>query len=414
MALSDSHVLIVQAALRAYVVDCVPTHQQDTGNAWMARQSGLGNIVGMLAGGLDLPKLLPFLGNSQFKVLCAVASIVIFTTVAINCASIPERDPTLDGELPESKDGLLNFFKGLYHAVVRLPPQVAKVCAVQFVAWIGWFPFLFYITTYIGEIYVEPIFEADPSLPPDEVEKVWERGTRRGTLALLIFSIVTFTSSVILPFFVQRTFEAPKPITRPLTPTSSGYLPPQSTPQNPNLWARFQTTTTSAFERLRIPGLTLRRAWLLSHLLFAACMFLTFVVRSVLLATILVGIIGIPWAITMWAPFALISAEISKRDAIRRGLTRPPRTREGELLVSGEDEEEDQAGVVLGIHNVAISAPQVLATLISSIIFKIAARPRGAPGDESVAWCLRFGGLCALGAAWLTLRMGEENEGEGE
>lgn len=82
--------------------------------------------------------------------------------------------------------------------------------------------------------------------------------------------------------------------------------------------------------------------------------------------------------------------------------------------MSGEDEEEDQAGVVLGIHNVAISAPQVLATLISSIIFKIAARPRGAPGDESVAWCLRFGGLCALGAAWLTLRMGEENEGEGE
>lgn len=380
----------------------------------MARQSGLGNIIGMLAGGLDLPKLLPFFGNTQFKVLCAVASIVMFTTVVINCASIPERDPTLDGDPPESKGGLLNFFRGLYRAVVRLPPQVAKVCAVQFVAWIGWFPFLFYITTYIGEIYVEPIFEADPNLLPDEVEKVWERGTRRGTLALLIFSIITFASSVFLPFFVQRTFEAPKPIARPLTPvtpTSSGYLPPKTKPQNSNLWTRIHTTTASAFERLRIPGLTLRRAWLLSHLLFAACMFLTFLVRSVTLATILVGIIGIPWAMTTWAPFALISAEISKRDAIRRGLIRPPRTREGELLARGEDEEEDQAGVVLGIHNVAISAPQVLATLISSIIFKIAAKPRGSPGDESVAWCLRFGGLCALGAAWLTLRVSEENEG---
>lgn len=97
------------------------------------------------------------------------------------------------------------------------------------------------------------------------------------------------------------------------------------------------------------------------------------------------------------------------RDAVRRGLIRAPRTLEGELLARGEDGDEDQAGVVLGIHNVAVSAPQVLATLISSLIFRIAAKPRGAPGDESVAWCLRFGGVCAVVAAWLTMRVREEN-----
>jgi len=96
----------------------------------------------MLAGGLDLPKLLPFLGSTQFKVLCAVASFVMFATVAINCALIPERDPTLDGEASESKEGVLNFFKGLHRAVVRLPPQITRVCEVQFVAWIG-YGFLF-------------------------------------------------------------------------------------------------------------------------------------------------------------------------------------------------------------------------------------------------------------------------------
>jgi solute carrier family 45 protein 1/2/4 len=137
-------------------------------------------------------------------------------------------------------------------------------------------------------------------------------------------------------------------------------------------------------------------------------MFLTFIVRSVVLATVLVGIIGIPWAVTMWAPFALIADDISKRDAIRRGLIRA-RTREAELLARGEAADEDQAGVVLGIHNVAISAPQVLSTLISSLIFRIAAKPRGMPGDESVAWCLRFGGVCAIVAAWLTTRVGEQN-----
>jgi solute carrier family 45 protein 1/2/4 len=104
----------------------------------MARQNGMGNIMGMLAGGLDLPKLLPFLGTTQFKVLCAVASFVMFVTVTINCASIPERDPTLDDQPPEGKERLFNFFKGLYRAVVRLPPQIIRVCEVQFVAWIGY------------------------------------------------------------------------------------------------------------------------------------------------------------------------------------------------------------------------------------------------------------------------------------
>jgi solute carrier family 45 protein 1/2/4 len=137
-------------------------------------------------------------------------------------------------------------------------------------------------------------------------------------------------------------------------------------------------------------------------------MFLTFIVRSVVLATVLVALIGIPWSVTMWAPFALIADDISKREAIRRGQI-PARTREAELLARGEGPDEDQAGVVLGIHNVAISAPQVLSTLISSLIFRVAAKPRGTPGDESVAWCLRFGGVCAVVAAWLTTRVGEEN-----
>jgi solute carrier family 45 protein 1/2/4 len=68
--------------------------------------------------------------------------------------------------------------------------------------------------------------------------------------------------------------------------------------------------------------------------------------------------------------------------------------------------------VVLGIHNVAIAAPQVIATLVSSVMFKLLQKPRGTAGDTSVAWVLRFGGVCALVAAWLTLRVNEEKEEE--
>jgi len=146
-------------------------------------------------------------------------------------------------------------------------------------------------------------------------------------------------------------------------------------------------------------------------------MWCTFAIKSLTAATILVALIGIPWSVTNWAPFALIAAEISKRDAIRRHQIRPPPDRDAQLLASGEDPAEgaDQAGVVLGIHNVAIAAPQVIATLVSSAIFKALQKPRGTPGDDSVAWVMRFGGLCTLAAAYVTLQLAEQtDEVEGE
>jgi solute carrier family 45 protein 1/2/4 len=415
----DFAINVLQAALRAFIVDCAPLHQQDSANAWVSRMNGIGNIFGMFCGGVNLPKVLPFLGNTQFKVLCAVASISMLVTTAAS-ATIHERDPRLDGA-PLRDQGLLALFADLWRSVTRLPTQIMRVCQVQFMAWIGWFPFLFYTTTYIAEMYVDPIFQENPNLSQDEIDELWEKGTRRGTLALLIYSIVTFVASVVLPWIIVPTYQAPiilnKPGT-PLTPTtenalssSSSYFNMKQPSHSPHWMHKLHTTTDALIARCRIPGLTLRRAWLLSHIMFGICMLLTFFVRGVFMATLLVGLLGLPWAITCWAPFALIASEISKRDAIRRGLIRPPPTQDGELLAANEDDSADQAGVVLGIHNVAVSAPQVIATLVSSVIFKVLSKPRGTPGDESVAWCMRFGGVCALVAAWLTMRVGEDTEG---
>jgi solute carrier family 45 protein 1/2/4 len=382
--------------------------------------NGVGNIFGMFCGGVNLPKFLPFLGNTQFKVLCAIASISMLVTAGISCASIQERDPTLESA-PTTDDSLLGLFKDLARSFQQLPPQIMRVCEVQFLAWIGWFPFLFYTTTYIAEMYVDPIYEANPNLSREEADKIWEAGTRRGTFALLIFAIITFTSSVLLPFIIPPTYQAPitmanRSLVQPLTPTAeglmsgSGYFPLKRPSKNEKstIWTRLSLKLDFLLSHLQIKSLTLRRAWLLSHIVFAICMAMTFVVSGTTSATILVAIIGIPWSLTQWAPFALISAEISKRDAIRRGIIRAPATTEGNLQAADEDSAVHQAGVVLGIHNVAISAPQVLATLISSVIFNALAKPRGVSGDNSVAWCMRFGGLCALVAAWLTSRVHED------
>ncbi|KAJ9628607.1 hypothetical protein H2203_002508 [Taxawa tesnikishii (nom. ined.)] len=429
----DFSINVIQAAIRAFIVDNAPAHQQNEANAWASRMSGVGNIIGYLSGYVDLPKIMPFFGDTQFKVLCVIACLALAITVGISCFFITERDPRLEGEPTYQEEGVLAFFKNLFRSMKRLPPQISKVCMVQFFAWIGWFPFLFYITTYIGEIYVEPFFEKNPHMTPQEIDETWERATRIGTFALLVFAITTFASSVVLPLFVQPMFKAPAqdpdwvptPGTRtPRTPgqdmsNSGSYSHPGYFSYHPveSSTKDYQEKGTGVISRIgqkipspRIPGFTLRRAWLLSHLLFAIATWCTFFIDDTKTATVLVAFIGIPWAMTNWAPFAIISAEISKRDAIRRGQMRAPPTRDGELLANGEDEAADQAGVVLGIHNVAIAAPQVIATLVSSVIFRFLQKPRGSVGDNSVAWVLRFGGCAAVIAAVLTARLEDQPE----
>ena len=405
---------LVQAGIRAFMVDNAPMHQQEDANAWAGRITGAGNVLGYLSGYVNLPKIMPFFGNTQFKVLCVIACLALGGTVLISCLYIRERDPRLEGPPTLETGGVLAFFRQVFESMKRLPPQIRKVCEVQFFNWIGWFPFLFYITTYIGQLYVNPYFEQNPNLTPQEIDDAWERATRVGTFALLIFAITSFTSNMLLPFIIVPTYRAPEPVishhNRPSTPGTPATMSASMTsffPPSPEKHSRLSHLLSAC----QIPWLTLRRAWLLSHILFAGCMFATFFITTTTAATVLVGLVGLAWALSLWAPFALISAEISKRDAARRARN-AGRGSAGEIDDLAEGDGEDQAGVILGLHNVAIAAPQIIATLVSSVIFKLAQRPRGVAGDDSVGWVLRFGGLAALVAAYMTSRVKEEGRGK--
>lgn len=421
---------LVQAGIRAFIVDNAPTHQQEDANSWAGRLTGIGNILGYVAGYIDLPKVTGgVFGNTQFKVLCVIASFALVSTVAISSLTIHERDPRLDQPQGlEKSRGVLSFFRQIFRSVVRLSPQVRKVCQVQFFNWIGWFPFLFYSTTYIGQIKVNPYFAENPDLTPEQIEDAWQKATRVGTFAMLIFAITSLTANLLLPFVIVPSYQAPpsskSASSRRSNSSSSSHHhdhgnardnhSPILETRNPSLIVRKSQDFQSWFSRfllaLQIPWLTLRRAWLLSHLSFALCMLSTFFISSIGGATTLVGVVGFSWALTLWAPFALISAEISKRETQARRMDRSSH-HQGPMHAgagSSAGEPEDQAGIVLGLHNVAISAPQIFASLVCSAIFKAAQRPRGIPGDESTAWVLRFGGVAALIAAYMTYRVEEE------
>ncbi|KAK6813124.1 hypothetical protein RU639_010729 [Aspergillus parasiticus] len=415
----DFAINTVQAGIRCFIVDNAPAHQQESANAWASRLTGVGNILGYIFGYIDLPRYLPFLGNTQFKVLCALASLSLAITLLISCLYIQERDPRLEPSASTGNPGIVAFFRQVFKSIQYLPPQIAKVCEVQLAAWVGWFPFLFYATTYIGQLYVNPIFDEHPNLPNNEIDKAWEEATRVGTFALLVYAIISFVTNITLPVFVVPTYrfvvspeetDTPSDERRPFLgarrmscsslPVGTASEPPPTLPDKQNVEATDGSTWLS---KLQIPGFTLRRAWLLSHVLFALCMFSTFFIYSYQAATVVIGIVGISWALTLWAPFALISAEVARIDAERRvrrhrsgmaehhsadNSTHPTLATNVDDLEDGPrkptDEEENlaQAGIILGLHNVAVSSPQILSSLICSAIFKVFQKPRGRAADS--------------------------------
>ncbi|KAH8175910.1 MFS/sugar transport protein [Sarocladium implicatum] len=406
----DFAINALQAAIRAFIVDCAPAHQQEAANAMASRIIGFGNIVGYVAGYVNLSSFLWFLGNTQFKILCAIASIGLFVTVGVSVAIIPERDPRLDGPPKKPQAGIISFFISIFKTIKHLPPTIKRVCMVQFCSWVGFFPLLFYTSSYIGEIYLEPYLEGNPDLSKEELDKLYERATRIGTFALLVNSIVSLTTNVFLPFFISPTYDS-QPVT----------LGPGEVDAAPKLTE--ESVRRPLLEKLHIPGLTLRRAWFGGLVLFGLSMFCTVSIRSVKAATSLIGLVGVTWAMTLWAPYAIISAEISRRHAITRARKlrnmQAAETQDdangspsSDGLVGSTDgnDDDEQAGIILGIHNMAIAAPQIIATLGSSIIFKIWQKPRGTPGDHSMSIVFALGGLFVLSAAFFLIGMKDGGE----
>ena len=54
----------------------------------------------------------------------------------------------------EKDEGMLSLLSQIYTTVMHVPERIQAICWVQFWSWIGWFPILFYGSTWVGEIYL--------------------------------------------------------------------------------------------------------------------------------------------------------------------------------------------------------------------------------------------------------------------
>ena len=116
-------------------------------NAYASCIIGVGTVLGYASGFVSLPDVLPWLGNTQFKGLCVVASVALGSTVAVTCFEVEEKPVAANEENVKNRPGIFTIFGQILSTARTMPGNITRICMVQFFAWLGWFPFLFYVTT---------------------------------------------------------------------------------------------------------------------------------------------------------------------------------------------------------------------------------------------------------------------------
>jgi len=396
----DFSVNAAMACSRAILVDTLPTSEQELGNAWAGRMATLGSIAGFFIGNIKLPALFPIFGKTQLQILSILSAILLFVTNGTTVYSVservlveppPKRSPT--GENLTSF-GMLRTVQDIWRNALTLPYVIMRICMIQFLSWIGWFPVLFYTTLWIRDIYTRGAVASGSLESPSEIA---EEGTRAGNHALLWSSIVAMTAFIILPLIISR----PEP--RNHTDSSVGSLK-----GNVNRWWEIKMHVATL--------------WAISNAVFACSMAATWFAGSLWMADIIIGATGFSWAVSLWAPFALLGEQIHSSSTgagyspapdeediplhdrrvahdevpnpvagasflengnLSARASRTNLTDELDDVESGAADRDpllgneeatgvgDKAGIILGIHNVFVVIPQFIVTGISAIIFAI-------------------------------------------
>ncbi|KAI0447414.1 major facilitator superfamily domain-containing protein [Xylaria telfairii] len=400
----DFSINAVMSAARSLVVDTLPIEKQQTGSAWGSRMSAIGHGIAFATGAIDLPSLLgKSLGETQFKQLTVLAAFGLVGTCGVTCWAVTER-VLISTPAKSNKEGALyRVVSHIWTTINNLPPRVRAICMAQFWAWIGWFPFLFYSTTWIGETYFRYDAPHDAKQSGDALGEVG----RAGSQAFIIYSLITFFGSWFLPLIIK-------------SPDDQSYTqrPPQSI-----------QGIVEKFNKYKPDLLT---AWMWAHATFATAMLFAPFAKSFKFAATLVCLCGLPWNVASWAPHAFLGVEVNKLssgdDASYRRLSNVSvemADMNGSHNHSPDDPHEiksgsaGDAGVYFGILNIYTTIPQFIGTIISTIVFSIL-EPGKSPelahgahpdehhktdGPNGVAVCLFIGALSAIAAVFATRKL---------
>ncbi|KAI9886802.1 MAG: hypothetical protein M1823_001372 [Watsoniomyces obsoletus] len=418
----DFAINAVQASCRSLIVDTLPVRKQQMGSAWASRMVAVGHLLSYGTGTMNLVRMFgTTLGGEQFKQVCVISAAVLLTAVGITSYSVQER-VLIARRDADAGGGAWKVISQILSTTWNMPKRMKAICWIQFWSWIGWFPFLFYSSTWVGETYFR--YESPPQTGSKDT--LGDIG-RVGSFSLVIFSFISLAGSVALPWLIRAPEEERRPSWTPRPPPSmSGFA--------------------LAVERYRPDLLT---AWTWGHLMFSGAMFLAPLVHSLRFATTIVALCGLPWALSSWAPFTFLGIEINKvgntttgsisndisyrrlSDDVSEQFEMDSHDAEANTLhlhhpsTSSSDHDMpssstgELAGVYLGILNLFTTLPQFVGTFISTIVFAIL-EPGKSPelakeahpdehhsidGPNAIAVCMFIGALSTVGAAYATTRL---------
>ncbi|KAH9169534.1 MFS general substrate transporter [Lactarius sanguifluus] len=324
----DFSINAVMAVDRALLVDTLPRAEQAKGNC-LGGGYGRGRWCEWFffpnSGGINLPSLFPFFGSTELEVLSVVGSIILIGTHLTTVTSVKERILLTSGK---TKKSFLQELSDIWANMRNLPSVIRTIVRHTAFASMGWFPIFFYTTLYVSELYKRslPSSAFDGNLGDIDAE-----GTRLGSRAQLFSAIVALLTNALAPLIVDGSS----------SPTHVG--PPK------RWWQR---------------KIHLATLWAISHLIFAFCMFGTIFTSSATGATMLITILGVSSAISLWAPFSLLAEAIHATPDPVAGeadfdddqsilladtSTHQPLPQTEELFsVEGEDADDDEAVATRG------------------------------------------------------------------
>ena len=154
----------VTCGIRALTIDVCPPSQQVQATAWASWVMNAASIPNYTVAVLDLSHDLSWFGWTNFQSLSVLASLGMCISVSLTCFFIREVDPGHEHRLSTSlsnpeKTTLMPMATKLRQCAIQilstvqfLPSTIKRICAVQFLAWMAWFPFLLHITIYVGDL----------------------------------------------------------------------------------------------------------------------------------------------------------------------------------------------------------------------------------------------------------------------
>ncbi|CAI4216745.1 unnamed protein product [Parascedosporium putredinis] len=373
---------------RSLVVDILPIHKQQAGAAWYSRLAAFGHLLSYGIGSVDLVTTLgTTFGGSQFKQLALISIFAVLATCAVTCWSVTEKRRCGDSDhlvhppapTSESEGNLLGALLVVDCEAFFL--QAARLFRC-------WFPFNFYGTTWVGETYFRYDLTPEERKTRDPLSEIG----RIGSSALVIYSLITFAGSFLLPLFV-------------------------GSPDDSDFTHRPPRAIASFLNRIEAIKPDLLTAWILGHLGFSLSMSLAPFATSYKFATVLVASCGLPWAMTQWAPPTFLGIEVNRLSgesdtlpttyqpvsgphaASPHGALSPVHSQRpalSPLLPPGGDEASrnpshtssrssasssasappssasgELSGIYFGILNIYTTIPQFLGAVMSGIVFSI-------------------------------------------